>query len=172
MHILDLLPAFCSATGKRKPAQRVYLISLVSQCVSLILQLLSQHSDIWNISGLKTRNSRWRDWKKISPRLPLCLSACLSIWLTQPSRVWIWIKFHLSAFWATCFLANDLSPHCCNPSTMMLRSGASSISQSTADQQLYGFMFRLKGKKKETQGKSHLFSTFLSPVVKKKKTYD
>lgn len=80
MHILDLLPAFCSATGKRKPAQRVYLISLVSQCVSLILQLLSQHSDIWNISGLKTRNSRWRDWKKISPRLPLCLSACLSDW--------------------------------------------------------------------------------------------
>lgn len=35
---------------------------------------------------------------------------CRPARLTQSSRVWI--KFHLSAFWATCFLANDPSPRC------------------------------------------------------------
>lgn len=89
--------------------------------------------------------------KKISPRLLVCLSD----W-QQQGRVWIWIKFHLSAFWATCFLANDLSPRCCNPLTMMLWSGASSIWQSAADGSWAWLGREMKGgAEKET----HFFAT-------------
>lgn len=42
---------------------------------SLFLQLLSQHSNVCNIGGRKTRNSRCRDWKEISSCPP-----CLSNW--------------------------------------------------------------------------------------------